>query len=61
VREQIISAAKDGKIPDAALHRLSEVTMHLPVSIPEYTDFFCSLEHCINVSVLPDGQARDSS
>ena len=25
--------------------------MHLPVSIPEYTDFFCSLEHCSNVGV----------
>ena len=26
--------------------------MHLPVTIPEYTDFFCSLEHCSNVSYL---------
>lgn len=28
--------------------------MHLPVAIPEYTDFFCSLEHCNNVGYCHD-------
>jgi fumarylacetoacetase len=52
-REQIISAARDGKIPQSSLHKLAEVKMHLPVFIPGYTDFFCSLEHCSNVSNWP--------
>lgn len=50
-REQIISAAKDGKIPDSSLHKLTDVKMHLPVDIPDYTDFTTSLEHCQNVSI----------
>ena len=48
-REQIISAAKDGKIPESSLRKLADVKLHLPVAIPDYTDFFCSLEHCQNV------------
>ena len=51
MREQIISAAKDEKIRESALHKLTEVKMHLPMAIPGYTDFFCSLEHCTNVGV----------
>jgi fumarylacetoacetase len=58
VREQIIAAVvndgkkKEKKIPETSLYRLADVEMHLPVEIPEYTDFFCSLEHCRNVSPL---------
>ncbi|ETI27211.1 fumarylacetoacetase [Cladophialophora carrionii CBS 160.54] len=55
-REQIISAVKDGKVPETCLHMLADVTMHLPVVIPEYTDFFCSLEHCKNCApMMKDG------
>jgi fumarylacetoacetase len=62
VREQIIAAVvndgnekekKKKKIPETSLYRLADVQMHLPVEIPEYTDFFCSLEHCRNVSRVP--------
>ncbi len=50
-REQIITAVKDGKIPESSLHKLADVKLHLPVNIPDYTDFFCSLEHCQNVGL----------
>lgn len=50
VREQLISALKDGSLPEEIAHKLSEIQSHLPVNIPGYTDFFCSLEHCQNVS-----------
>ena len=50
MREQLISALKDGSLPEEIAYKLSEVQLHLPVNIPGYTDFFCSLEHCQNVS-----------
>ncbi|KAJ9605801.1 hypothetical protein H2200_009650 [Cladophialophora chaetospira] len=51
-REEIISAAKDGKIPESSLYKLADVKMHLPVNVPDYTDFFCSLEHCQNCAPM---------
>ncbi|KIW88388.1 fumarylacetoacetase [Cladophialophora bantiana CBS 173.52] len=59
-RDQIISACKDGKIPDSGLHKLSEVKMHLPVAIPEYTDFFCSLEHCTNCMPITNSKIPEN-
>lgn len=53
VREQIIAGCKDGKIPSECLHKLTGVKTHLPVYVPGYTDFYCSLEHCQNVSHHP--------
>ena len=31
---------------------LTEVTMHLPVQIGDYTDFYSSIEHATNVGVM---------
>ncbi|GHB88607.1 fumarylacetoacetase [Persicitalea jodogahamensis] len=46
--------------PDSALHRVADrvlvrqaaATMHLPVAIGDYTDFYSSLEHATNVGKL---------
>lgn len=48
-REHIITAFEDRSIPKDCARPLSSVQMHLPMLIPEYTDFLCSLEHCQNV------------
>lgn len=35
-----------------ALHPMSEVTMHLPANIGDYTDFYSSKEHATNVGMM---------
>lgn len=35
-----------------ALISLEEVTMHMPISVPNYTDFYSSMEHARNVGSL---------
>jgi len=54
VREELAAAA-----PDAESVPLSEVTMHLPVEVADYVDFYCSLQHATNVGRIfrPDGEA----
>lgn len=49
---------KDGKalrdnaaLREKALHSLNDVTMHLPMDIGDYTDFFVGLPHAQNVSI----------
>ncbi|OQV02205.1 hypothetical protein CLAIMM_07440 isoform 2 [Cladophialophora immunda] len=34
--------------------------MHLPVAIPEYTDFFCSLEHCTNCMPITNSKVPEN-
>ncbi|KIX07964.1 fumarylacetoacetase [Rhinocladiella mackenziei CBS 650.93] len=60
VREQIISAWENGNLTPDCLHQLTSVKMHLPVDIPGYTDFFCSLEHCQNCAPMSDGKIPDN-
>jgi len=45
------------KEAEKVLHAVSEVTMHLPVQIGDYTDFYSSEEHATNVGKMfrPDG------
>ena len=49
--------------PEAKLepHLISvdEVTMHLPIDVADYVDFYCSLDHATNVGKMfrPDGEA----
>lgn len=38
-----------------ACHKLEDVTMHLPVSISDYTDFYSSIDHAKNVGTLMRG------
>ena len=50
VRNRIISLYVEGKLMDEALIPLSEVKNHLPMDIGHFTDYYCSLEHTVNVS-----------
>ncbi|MGK8520937.1 fumarylacetoacetase [Nocardia asteroides] len=47
----------DGAIDSAAVHRLSEVELRLPVRIGDYVDFYASIDHATNLGRLfrPDG------
>ncbi|RAL13226.1 fumarylacetoacetate hydrolase family protein [Aspergillus homomorphus CBS 101889] len=50
VREALQLALQNGveNLPAGSTADISEVQMHLPVSIPAYTDFCCSKQHNIN-------------
>lgn len=37
---------------NAILHRAEAVTMHLPVHVGDYTDFYSSIEHATNVGIM---------
>lgn len=56
VRTSIQAWLKDKNSPIANLPELfiiqSEATMHLPVSIGDYTDFYSSIEHATNVGKM---------
>ncbi|MGW4714126.1 fumarylacetoacetase [Nocardia sp. NPDC004260] len=56
VRERIREAV-DGELDDAAVHRLSDVVLRLPVRIGDYVDFYASIDHATNLGRLfrPDG------
>lgn len=45
-------------LQDAALVPLNSVTMHLPMAIGDYTDFYAGLNHAFNVGVLFRGAAN---
>lgn len=40
----------------ACLHDISSVTMHLPVEVPDYTDFYSSRDHATNVGIMFRGK-----
>jgi fumarylacetoacetase len=50
VRNTIIQDIEASQIEEECLIPLDLVTMHLPMHIGGYSDFYCSLEHCQNVS-----------
>lgn len=39
-----------------ALHSMADVTLHLPVQIGDYTDFYSSREHATNVGIMFRGK-----
>merc|ERR1711907_483865 len=43
---------KNEDMRNAALHDVSECTMHLPAKIGDYTDFYASREHATNVGTM---------
>ncbi|RZQ60975.1 fumarylacetoacetase [Amycolatopsis suaedae] len=47
-----------GDVPDAAVHPVSEVRLHLPVEIADYVDFYASEHHASNLGRLfrPDAE-----
>ncbi|MEU6830802.1 fumarylacetoacetase [Nocardia beijingensis] len=52
-----IREAVDGEMDDAAVHRLADVDLRLPVRIGDYVDFYASIDHATNLGRLfrPDG------
>jgi fumarylacetoacetase len=57
VRERV-TALVAGDVPDAALHPVLEVRMHLPVEVADYVDFYASEHHASNLGRLfrPDSE-----
>ena len=40
----------------ACLHDMNKVTLHLPVQVPDYTDFYSSRDHATNVGIMFRGK-----
>ncbi|MEW1735721.1 fumarylacetoacetase [Nocardia beijingensis] len=51
VRDRIREAV-DGELDDAAVHRLADVDLRLPVRIGDYVDFYASIDHATNLGRL---------
>jgi fumarylacetoacetase len=41
-----------GEVPDEALHAVHDVTLHLPVEVADYVDFYASEHHAANLGRL---------
>ncbi|MCX2730545.1 fumarylacetoacetase [Saccharopolyspora sp. NFXS83] len=57
VRDRI-TALVSGDVPDAAVHPVEQVTMHLPFEVADYVDFYASEHHATNLGRLfrPDSE-----
>ncbi|WP_290055944.1 fumarylacetoacetase [Amycolatopsis solani] len=57
VRSQV-AALVTGEVPDDAVHALADVTLHLPIEVADYVDFYASEHHASNVGRLfrPDAE-----
>ncbi|TVT21394.1 fumarylacetoacetase [Amycolatopsis rhizosphaerae] len=51
VRERIAELVS-GEVPDAAVHPVRAVTLHLPVAVADYVDFYASEHHATNLGRL---------
>jgi fumarylacetoacetase len=51
VRAAITDALADG-LPDAGVHALADVTLHLPFEVADYVDFYASEHHASNLGRL---------
>ncbi|MFG1857937.1 fumarylacetoacetase [Actinomadura geliboluensis] len=51
VREQLLDLVADD-IPDAAVHPVDAVTMHMPFEVADYIDFYASEHHASNLGRL---------
>lgn len=54
-----IQDAITGDLPDAAVHAVADVTLHLPINVADYVDFYASEHHATNLGKLfrPDQEA----
>jgi fumarylacetoacetase len=55
VRRKLTELLREGNETDAvraALHDMAAVTMHLPFTVSEYTDFYAGRQHAFNVGSL---------
>ena len=57
VRERI-TALVTGDVPDAAVHAVGDVVLHLPFEVADYVDFYASEHHATNLGRLfrPDAE-----
>jgi fumarylacetoacetase len=57
VREQVTRLLA-GAVPDAAVHPVGDVQLHLPVEVADYVDFYASEHHASNLGRLfrPDSE-----
>jgi fumarylacetoacetase len=51
VRQEIAERVV-GEIPEEAVHALDDVTLHLPVEVADYVDFYASEHHAANLGRL---------
>lgn len=51
VREQLLDLVSDD-IPDAAVHPVDAVTLHMPFEVADYVDFYASEHHASNLGRL---------
>ena len=47
-----LTEAVSGDLPDEALHPVQDVTLHLPVEVADYVDFYASEHHASNLGRL---------
>ena len=47
-----LTEAVSGDLPDEALHPVEDVTLHLPVEVADYVDFYASEHHASNLGRL---------
>ncbi len=50
--------ADNQELRKKAVHSISDVTLHLPVKIGDYTDFYSSRSHAFNVGSIIRGPAN---
>lgn len=56
VRQVLQEAIKSSKIPKEALLPIKEVKLHLPFQVGDYSDFYASKEHAMNVGTMFRGK-----
>lgn len=52
IREQLTALLADGADQTVPLVAMSDATLHLPIRVTEFTDFYASKNHAFNVGVL---------
>ena len=59
VRQKITDSVVSQNVPEHAVHPIASVTMHMPVDIADYVDFYASEHHASNLGRLfrPDSEA----
>jgi fumarylacetoacetase len=55
----LLTEEPERDVVEPHLRPIDEVTMHLPFTVADYVDFYCSLQHATNVGRIfrPDGEA----
>jgi fumarylacetoacetase len=52
VRRRLTELVSGGDVPDAAIRPIDEVTLHLPIEVADYVDFYASEHHASNLGRL---------